>query len=1032
MVRLRLLGETAIDVDGTPVGPESQVLFAVLLVLALERGKRIARPALHRLLWPDADEDSGRHNLRQVLYKLRQVGAPLDATQSSVMLPAAQVTGELVELMTQAGAIGQRLVAGRRVGELLPGYAPAFSAPFADWVDEQRALLHAQLRRALLGALSDARTLGQWREVEAIAREVLHFDPLNEEATLALAESTALAGAKAQAIGIIDRYLDEIGGRGVDLRLPATVLRRRIAERFPAHRYVSAADACFVGRATEMADLLRLWHRARERRGGAALLWGEPGIGKTRLALELGKVAVLQGAQVQRVASRSWDVHRPLGAIVDLVPPLRELPGAAGIDPSCHAYLDRLTKHDPSRTLADLPDPATLHRQVRQAVFDLIDALLAEAPLVLVFEDVQWLDASSWEVLAELLRLARTRRLLLVLTSRVLQPPQLPESEDWEALRRIRVGGLDTAATHELLDAMTREAGRYIDPEYREWCVPLANGNPLHVQEIALQWLEKGSVREAPGSLRAMVEARIARLSGTALRCLQTIALAGCAIPPAFIGDALSERADAMLSAMDELELKRLISIRSNLVGSSHAIIADLALACLHSAGRLILHEVLAHAFDRASTAQQNPRWLWNSYRHWTHVGDLIAANSALTRFTHFLLGAGSADACLHLLNSALAECADAEEAGRLEKNLVLVNACLGRWSRVSELLNRAPLCAPVFDAHEATDLLHLFEARWRMGSDIMELRNEAWQLSQSPSLPLVARVRSAAWAAIFSDNLHDIDAINAAGAFACNHACDDDEVRAYSLQCRLITAMSRYDHDSMIADARSVEQAAYKLSNANEKCRLLRNAAQALVCSGELAEASRLFISTIAIAERTGAWAAKAPCVCALGYASLHSHDLVAARSWAIEAEHTFDRHQNRLSDQALSYLWFQVAAIDEDEEKARQCAEFLGSPEPGDVNARRMASQLSIAVRLLTLTASPAHDAAPLIASGEAFVRRFSRLYFLDFLSAGIVRARMRLSDTLGAMAFLEEYEREHRAERGPLHLDLHLAKSLLFTVA
>ena len=60
MIRLRLLGETAIDVDGVPVGPESQVLFALLLVLALERGRRLARPALHRLLWPTTDEDSGR------------------------------------------------------------------------------------------------------------------------------------------------------------------------------------------------------------------------------------------------------------------------------------------------------------------------------------------------------------------------------------------------------------------------------------------------------------------------------------------------------------------------------------------------------------------------------------------------------------------------------------------------------------------------------------------------------------------------------------------------------------------------------------------------------------------------------------------------------------------------------------------------------------------------------------------------------------------------------------------------------------
>src|SRR5687768_13409650 len=135
MIRLRLLGECTIEVDDAVVGPDAQLLFATLLYLAMERGTRVPRRQLHLLLWPDADDAHGRHCLRQVLYKLRHMGVPLETTQSLAWLPDEQIEGDVVAV--QRGTLpalpearGDEWPSRTSApGEFLPGYAPAFSAP---------------------------------------------------------------------------------------------------------------------------------------------------------------------------------------------------------------------------------------------------------------------------------------------------------------------------------------------------------------------------------------------------------------------------------------------------------------------------------------------------------------------------------------------------------------------------------------------------------------------------------------------------------------------------------------------------------------------------------------------------------------------------------------------------------------------------------------------------------------------------------------------------------------------------------------
>lgn len=1024
MIRLRLLGESTIEVDGTPVGPESQVLFAVLLVLALERGKRLARTALHRLLWPGADDESGRHNLRQVLYKLRQLGVPLEGTQGSVQLPAHLVEGELVALITNAEGLGERLLAGRRVGELLPGYAPTFSSPYADWLDEQRALLHAQLRRALLSVLATARTEGRWREVEALAREVLRVDALNEEATLALAEATALTGAKAQAIGIIDRYLHEVGGHPGELRVPATVLRRRIAERFPTHRYVHAADACFVGRAAEMAQLLSWWHRAKDRRGGGALVWGEPGIGKSRLTQELGKVAVLQGAQLQRVSSRSWDVQRPLGAIVDIVPPLRDLPGAAGVDPGCNEYLDRLTKHDPSRMVTDLPDPATLHRQVRQSVFDLVDALLAEAPLVLVFEDVQWMDGASWEVIGELLRLARTRRLLLVLTARLPEPPQMPASEDWDALRRLRLGGIDARATGELLDAVTREAGRYIDPEYREWCVPLANGNPLHVREIALHWLEKGGVREAPGALRTMLEARMDRLTPDALLLLQLSAILGSHAHASWMARMGLLAPKALLLASDELLHARLVASDATTTFHRHPVVDELVLERLTPAVRLLLHRTVAPALEEIALEHRDANLLWEAALHWQQADDNERAIALVCRCAEHLLLMGMPGSAAQLYELATPLVQTDADRSAIVSGHALALAQDDRWDRVIGLLrdfDTRDIHGP--GAPTGPALLRLFEARWRQHGEMTPLIHDALAIARSYFFSGSVRLEAATQALIFADNCD--------GDLTKYHECAH-EVELL-LRSESIPAWERHRHEMIHAAAsrRSDDSAAHARDMiqhlpkpaTQSTIQLLCQAASGLRIGGLLDEAERALLEALSIARQSNSQSQQRQCFNWLSNLSLYQHRIEAAVRWRDLALALPISGRNVVAEYSLHFTAVQVCAVSGDGDGLHKASKVIAAASQDTDNDRRKLAS-STAVLCMLLAASAVHP--PQL---EHRLSECLRLLYktwnrgnVDFMVSTCARALERLGRKREARDLADRFVADHRLEAGMLHLDLN----------
>src|SRR5690348_4862162 len=252
MIHLLTLGQCAITVGRSRLAPDAERLFAAALYLVVEHGRPVGRGELMEMLWPDAEEPRAQHSLRQVLYKLKSLGFRFATEHASIMLAPKDVEVDYGVFLKEQRPSALELLSERVAGPCLPGYVPRVSAPFSDWLDRLRDVVHSALRRALVAGIVARRARGDWAAVETLSRTCLILDPLNEEATLAVAEAAAMHGSKAYALTVIDRYLKEIGPDAREIRLPATALRRRIANA-GREAPVPLGHGPFVGREPEMA-----------------------------------------------------------------------------------------------------------------------------------------------------------------------------------------------------------------------------------------------------------------------------------------------------------------------------------------------------------------------------------------------------------------------------------------------------------------------------------------------------------------------------------------------------------------------------------------------------------------------------------------------------------------------------------------------------------------------------------------------------------------------------------------------------------
>jgi DNA-binding CsgD family transcriptional regulator len=306
-------------------------------------------------------------------------------------------------------------------------------------------------------------------------------------------------------------------------------------------------------------DLLQLVDRriveAASGRGQLLMLAGEAGIGKTRLLGAAINKSVTSGFRAARGDLSPHDRQVPLASLLDLARTMRQLPAFGSLG-------SELLELQDGGHGGDTP----WRRRAR--VHDLADRIVAavDRPTLLAFEDLQWADEMSLEVLGELARRATGRPLLLLAAYRLDELPPGSLHREWRArllsqrlAEEVRLERLSYDQT-ALVTTLILGTGLPAPREVVDAVHGRTNGIPLHIEELLAALDEDArhdgrAIREAvvPDTIEDAVLARVGKLSQDARATARAGAVIGRCFPPEVLAGVMDLPAAALDGPLEEL-----------------------------------------------------------------------------------------------------------------------------------------------------------------------------------------------------------------------------------------------------------------------------------------------------------------------------------------------------------------------------------------------------------------------------------------------------------------------------------------------
>ncbi|MBI3763061.1 MAG: AAA family ATPase [Chloroflexi bacterium] len=361
-----------------------------------------------------------------------------------------------------------------------------------------------------------------------------------------------------------DLGLIELKGKTEPVRVYEVIAPKAEAGRL---RGLAGLESPMVGRDAELQALFQVSAAACAGLGRAALVIGEPGLGKSRLIAEWKAAAGEAALQWAEGHCLSYGQGLAYHLLLDLLRSLLGVPSAAGESETrtaltglaedlfgnsaaeVYPYLGHLlspqmegAEFDRVRQL----DPQTLQAQYLAALRRLLQTLAARRPVALILDDVHWADPSSTELLIKLLSLTAEAPLLFCFVAR---PDR--EAPGWKlvaAARETMGAGLTELTLTPLTEADSRQlVSNLLEVEalpdrIRAIILQKAEGNPFFVEEVIRMLIDRGAIVkrgegwaagkeienvEIPDNLQGLLLARIDRLSDDAKRTLRVASVIG-------------------------------------------------------------------------------------------------------------------------------------------------------------------------------------------------------------------------------------------------------------------------------------------------------------------------------------------------------------------------------------------------------------------------------------------------------------------------------------------------------------------------
>jgi class 3 adenylate cyclase/predicted ATPase/energy-coupling factor transporter ATP-binding protein EcfA2 len=421
------------------------------------------------------------------------------------------------------------------------------------------------------------------------------------------------------------------------------------------------------GREEEIALLLRRWRHTTKEQGQVVLLSGDPGIGKSHIALALDEllqaephVTLRNFCSAHHTNSALFPVVGQLGRAAEFEPSdspeqkrskLETLLAQSSAEPEHVAVLANILGL-PGSDCAQIQklSPQQRKEKTTAALLAQLRGLAARQPVLVIFEDLHWIDPTSLELLAAAVEEVPKLRVLMLFTAR---PEFTPPWRNHPYVTTLPLSPLGRREGTALVEHVT--GGTTLPKDVTDEILARADGVPLFIEELTKTVLEAAAPREGqehqdlagarldmvPRTLHGSLLARLDRLGPG-----REVAQIGAVIGREFSYELLRSVAtmpDFMLSAaLDRLVRSELVYLRTtpgHTYVFKHALVRDAAEEMLLRARRKELHGTIARALEEGfpEVVEAQPELIAHHYREADDAAKSVpylsvAGNRALSR----------------------------------------------------------------------------------------------------------------------------------------------------------------------------------------------------------------------------------------------------------------------------------------------------------------------------------------------------------------------------------------------------------------
>jgi predicted ATPase/DNA-binding winged helix-turn-helix (wHTH) protein len=383
----------------------------------------------------------------------------------------------------------------------------------------------------------------------------------------------------------------------------------------------------FGGRGTEIDALLAAWRQAVAGTRQVVLVAGEPGIGKTRLAVEFSHgvhaeaASVLFGRCDEEVGTPFQPFVEALRQFVDACP-AEQLPERLG------RYLGELVclrpelaQRVPGIAPTPVSDAETARYRLFEAVTEWFAAMCHTGPVLLVVDDLHWASRETALLLRHVVRSTQRARLLIIVTYRDTDLPRhhpvlrvIDDIQSDATVQRLHLRGLEIDAVHAFLATAAAESNP-ADLTLARAVHARSEGNPLFAAELvrhlrASEMLCRegtGSLASlgVPGRVRSVIGRRLSRLSEAAQQALALASVVGREFPSAVLANVVGLGEDQLLPLLAEAIAARLVEETGpETYRFTHALVRDALYDELGATRRVRLHRQVRETIESGHRVQ--------------------------------------------------------------------------------------------------------------------------------------------------------------------------------------------------------------------------------------------------------------------------------------------------------------------------------------------------------------------------------------------------------------------------------------------